>query len=190
MRSRGVLLLAAVCVLAAGIAIIAFFAGPNEALTSQEVASASEVTATPLAGSVRAQDGADRILQRERTGHPCGPVFPGAVPTMGCPLSTPVRMIPLFLVRDSSDTIRAFIGEDPRNSCVLLWRTDVQGGVFYDPCHGSLYNRQGRVVGGPSPWYLNEWVVEVTDGKVFVDPTRIITGRLAVPAKYEVRPPA
>lgn len=95
---------------------------------------------------------------------------------MGCPLSTPVRMVPLFLVRDSADAIRAFIGQDPRNGCKLLWRTDVQGGVFYDPCHGSLYNRQGRVVGGPSPWNLNAWAVEVIDGKVVVDPSRILTG--------------
>jgi nitrite reductase/ring-hydroxylating ferredoxin subunit len=100
---------------------------------------------------------------------------------MGCPLSTPVRTVSLFLVRDAADMIRAFIGEDPRNGCVLLWRTDVRGGVFYDPCHASLYNRQGRVVGGPSPWDLNEWAVEVKDGKVFVDPSKIITGPLTRP---------
>jgi hypothetical protein len=171
----------AVCALAAGAAIaFVLLAGGSEALSSQQVASASEVTASPLAGSVRARQGADRLLQRERTGYPCGAVSPGAVPTMGCSLSTPVQMVPLFLVRDFADfrsTIRAFIGEDPRNGCRLVWRTDIQGGVFYDPCHGSMYDRQGRVVGGPSPWDLNEWSVEVRDGKVFVDPSKIITGQ-------------
>jgi nitrite reductase/ring-hydroxylating ferredoxin subunit len=180
-------MLVAVCALATA-AVIVFvlvlvLGGPSETLTSQEVASASEVTATPLSGNVRARQGADRLLQRERAGYPCGFVFPGAVPTLGCSPSTPVQMVPLFLVRDSADAIRAFIGEDPRNGCRLLWRTDVQGGVFYDPCHGSLYNRQGRVVGGPSPWDLNAWAVEVKGGKVFVDPTKIITGqaRLGTP---------
>jgi nitrite reductase/ring-hydroxylating ferredoxin subunit len=184
-RRRGVLLFVAVCALAAGaaIAFVLVVGGPGETLSSQQVASASEVTASPLAGSVRARQGADRLLQRERTGYPCGFVFPGAVPTMGCPLSTPVRMVPLLLVRDSADTIRAFIGEDPRNGCVLVSRTDLLHGVFYDPCHGSIYDRQGRVVGGPSPWDLNEWAVEVRDGKVFVDPSKIITGtaRLGTP---------
>ncbi len=91
-------------------------------------------------------------------------------------------MVPLLLVRDSADTIRAFIGEDPRNGCVLVSRTDLLRG-FYDPCHGSIYDRKGRVVGGPSPWDLNEWAVEVRDGKVFVDPSKIITGtaRLGTP---------
>ena len=173
----------AVCIVAAGVAVafVLVGRGPNETLTAQEVLSASDVTASPLSSSVRARAGADRLLQRERAGYPCGAVSPGAVPTMGCPLSTPVRSVPLFLVRDSADTIRAFIAEDPRNSCVLLWRTDVQGGTFYDPCHGSLYDRQGRVVGGPSQWNLNEWPVEIKDGKVFVDPSKIITGSLARP---------
>jgi Rieske [2Fe-2S] domain len=146
---------------------------PSEAILPQEVGQASDVAATPTVTSVRARDGADRLLQRERTGYPCS----SAEPTMGCPVSTPVRMVPLFLVRDSVGAIRAFIGEDPRNSCKLLWRTDIQGGVFYDPCHGSLYNRQGRVVGGPSPWNLNEWAVGTSDGKVFVDPSKILTGQ-------------
>jgi hypothetical protein len=32
-------------------------------------------------------------------------------------------------------------------------------------------------VGGPSPWNLNEWAVELRDGKVFVDPSKILTGQ-------------
>jgi nitrite reductase/ring-hydroxylating ferredoxin subunit len=171
-RGRGVLLLVAGCALVAGVIVIAFIPwGRGETLTTQEVAHASEVTATPIASSVRAQDGADRLLQRERTGYPCG-----GAPTMGCPLSVPVRMVPLFLIRDSGNTIRAFVGEDPRNGCKLLWRTDIHDGAFFDSCHGSFYNRDGRVIGGPSPWNLNEWAVEVTDDTVFVDPARIIPG--------------
>jgi nitrite reductase/ring-hydroxylating ferredoxin subunit len=165
-------MLVAISALGAGVVIAFVAGGRSETLTSQEVGRTLAITGTPLSGSVRAPDGADRLLQRERTGYPCG-----AVPTMGCPPSTPIRMVPLFLVRDAADTIRAFIGEDPRNSCKLLWRTDVQGGVFYDPCHASMYDRQGRVVGGPSPWNLNEWAVELRDGKVFVDPSKILTGQ-------------
>ena len=173
-RPRGVALVAAACVVTAG-AVLAFVliaGGPTETIPPQEVGQASDVSGTPIASSVRARDGADRLLQRERTGRPCS----GAQPDLGCPLSTPVRMVPLFLVRDSAGSIRAFIGEDPRNGCKLQWRTDVGSGVFYDPCHGSLYDRQGRVVGGPSPWNLNEWAVGISDGTVSVDPSGIISG--------------
>lgn len=183
-------MLVAVCILAAGaaVAFVVVAGGRSETLMSQEVGSASDVTATPLSGNVRARQGADRLLQRERTGYPCGAVPTGAVPTLGCPLSTPVQMVPLFLVRDSAETIRAFIGMDPRNGCRLLWLPTVQGGLFNDPCHGSLYDRQGRVVGGPSPWNLNEWAVEVKDGNVFVDPSRIITGEGASTLTHPPRP--
>ena len=176
---RGVLLPLAAFTLAAGLAIV-FVAGRHSAtgardqiLTAQEIAPFSAVTTTPLVRTVRAADGSDRLLQRERTGTPCA-----AGPTMGCPRSTPVRTVPVLLVRDSADTIRAFIGEDPRNGCALEWRPEVQGGVFHDVCHGSLYDRQGHVAGGPSPWNLNEWAVDLRDGKVFVDPSKIITGLL------------
>lgn len=175
MRSRGVLLPVGACILAAAVVVLVLALGDrSDALTLQDVGNASEIGATPLSGSVRAPDGADRLLQRQRTGYPCG-----GAQTMGCPLSTPVRIVPVFLVRDSAETIHAFIGEDPRNGCALEWRSEVQGGVFHDVCHGALYDRQGRVVGGPSPWNLNEWTVEVRDGKVFVDPSKIITGPLA-----------
>lgn len=158
--------------LAAAIAFVFLAHRESVALPQQEVAEASAVNATPLVRGVTAQDGADRLLQRARTGRPCT----ATAPTMGCPPFTPIREVQVFVVRDSSDRIRAFIGEDPRNGCKFLWRTDVQAGVFYDPCHGSLYDRQGHVVGGPSPWNLNEWAVEVRNDRVLVDPSKTITG--------------
>ena len=174
MRRRGVLLPVALSIFVAAVILVVFaLSGRGDALAVQSVGNASEVGSTPLSGMVRAADGADRLLQRERTGYPCD-----GAQMMGCPPSTPVRMVPLFLVRDSAGTIRAFIGRDPRNGCALEWLPDVQGGVFHDVCHGALYDRQGRVVGGPSPWNLNQWTVEVRDNTVFVDPSRIITGPL------------
>lgn len=174
MRGRGVLLVVGVSLFVVGLFLIVLtLGGRSDALAVQSVGSASEVGTTPLSATVRAPDGADRLLQRERTGYPCG-----GAQTMGCPVSTPIRLVPVFLVRDSAGTIHAFIGKDPRNGCALEWRSDVQGGVFYDVCHGALYDRQGHVVGGPSPWNLNQWTVEVRDNTVFVDPSKIITGPL------------
>jgi nitrite reductase/ring-hydroxylating ferredoxin subunit len=174
MRGRGVLLLVGLSILVGAVILtVLTFSGRSDALAVQSVGNASEVGGTPIARTVRAADGADRLLQRERTGYPCG-----GAQTMGCPVSTPLRMVPMFLVRDSAGAIHAFIGNDPRNGCALEWRSEVQGGVFYDGCHGAVYDRQGRVLGGPSSWELNQWSVEVRDNTVFVDPSKIITGPL------------
>ena len=179
MRRRGVLIVLATVVLTGAAAIAFLAAGQRELLAPalQQVAPASAVTATALAGTVYAREGADRLLQRERTGHPCS-----AAVEMGCPPSTPLRSVPMFLVRDSVNAIRAFIAQDPRNGCALDWRIDVSDGAFYDTCHGSLYDRQGRRIGGPSPWNLNEWAVLEKDGAIFIDPTKILTG--AAPGFY------
>ena len=83
--------------------------------------------------------------------------------------------------------MHAFIGTDPRNGCALQWKTlpsesnwyidgvRVQA-VFNDPCHGSAYDRRGRVIAGPSPWDLNELATEVRGTELFVDPGRILVG--------------
>lgn len=42
------------------------------------------------------------------------------------------------------------------------------GWRFHETCHGSLYDRNGTVVGGPSPWTLDEAIIDVRDGVVFV----------------------
>lgn len=172
MRVRGAFVVAALSVFIA-VAAFAFVAlGRREsvALPIQDVGSASEVAQTPMIRIVAAESGADRLLQRDRTGYPCGVIV------MGCPPSTPVRQVPLILVRDSAGTIRAFVGEDPRNGCVLRWRPDIRPGVLYDPCHGSLYDRQGHIVGGPSPWDLNEWAIQLRADRILVNPSKIITG--------------
>ena len=159
-----------VLVAVAAVAFVTLGHRESIALPIQDVGRASEIDQTPRMASLTAEAGADRLLQRDRTGNPCGVV------TMGCPSSTPVRQVPLILVRDSAGTIRAFVGEDPRNGCVLRWRPDIQSGLLYDPCHGSLYDRQGHVAGGPSPWDLNEWAVQVRAERVLIDPSKILTG--------------
>ena len=47
-------------------------------------------------------------------------------------------------------------------------------GQFHCPCHGSLFDRHGRVTGGPAPRPLDLMEVEVVNGKVFVNTGKII----------------
>lgn len=146
------------------------------------VAKVASVSGTPLALSVVTQRGADRLRQREGTRFPC------TAGNMGCPGTTELRATLVFLVRDEGAKLHAFIGEDPRNGCALEWMTlkpdynwFIDGvrveAVFHDVCHGSLYDRRGHIVGGPSPFDLNELVTEIRDGDVYVDPGRVLVGQ-------------
>ncbi len=163
----------AIALLAGGIVLVLGQHDPRlEASGPVGVARLADVSTVPLVVSVRMPDGAERLLQRKRTGHPCAPVI-----SVGCPASTPVRPVTVFLVRDDRDALHAFIGNDPRNGCAIAWLGGQwMQGVFHDVCHGSLYDRRGQVVGGPSPWHLNELAIEVRGADVYVDPRRILTG--------------
>jgi hypothetical protein len=146
------------------------------------IAKVTSVSSTPLAYSVVTQRGADRLRQREGTQFaPC----PGG---MGCPATTELRPTLVFVIRDEDGQLHAFIGEDPRNGCALEWMTlkpdynwFINGvrmdAVFHDVCHGSLYDRRGHVVGGPSPFDLNELATEIRGEDLYVDPGRILIGQ-------------
>jgi Rieske Fe-S protein len=140
------------------------------------VAKVADVTMTPRPVQVLMERGLDRIMQRQRTSSfPCG-----TAGGMGCPGSVEVQPVKVFLVRDESGSLHAFIGEDPRNGCALDWleeRPEVRTpAVFHDRCHGSLYDRRGHVVGGPSPWDLNELAAEERGEQIYIDPRSILVG--------------
>jgi hypothetical protein len=156
------------------------------------VARAAELSSTPQPIKVVLQRGADRALQRDRTGF--GPCSPGQ---MGCPASIEVRPITVFLVRDEGGALRAFIGEDPRNGCALVWMpipASASGSrpydaVFSDVCHGSIYDRRGQRVGGPSPWNLNQLATEIRDSDVYIDPGRVVVGDCPGCPGFQLQPP-
>jgi cytochrome b6-f complex iron-sulfur subunit len=56
--------------------------------------------------------------------------------------------------------------------CTVPWRQDE--GIFHCPCHSSLFNTAGEVLGGPAPRPLDVFAIEVVDGKVVVDTSRPI----------------
>jgi cytochrome b6-f complex iron-sulfur subunit len=62
--------------------------------------------------------------------------------------------------------------------CSVPWREDE--GQFHCPCHSSLYNRVGEVLGGPAPRPLDIFPIEIVDGQLSVD-----TGKPISRDKYD-----
>jgi len=56
--------------------------------------------------------------------------------------------------------------------CTVPWREDEH--QFHCPCHSSLFNTQGEVIGGPAPRPLDIFPIEIVDGQVIVDTSRPI----------------
>ena len=179
-RNRGVLLVAGL-LLAAAVGMFVVLSQRPQGLPPHlggpfAVAKTSEVSRTPLAVEVTMQRGADRVLQRHETG-----LSQCTTQTMGCPPTLQVENVTVLLMRDNADVLHAFVGEDPRNGCTLEWLPSAtagasEPGLFHDVCHGSIYDRTGTIVGGPSPWNLNELATSIRDDVIWLDAGHIIVG--------------
>ncbi len=51
--------------------------------------------------------------------------------------------------------------------CTVPWRKDLN--QFVCPCHSSIFNPQGEVVGGPAPRAMDMFPIELTAGQLVVD---------------------
>ncbi len=51
--------------------------------------------------------------------------------------------------------------------CAVPWVEEEQR--FHCPCHGSLFNRVGEVIGGPAPRPLDTFPITIRKGEVWVD---------------------
>ena len=174
-RYRGVLLVAGLLLAAAAAGMLVVLSQRPSGLPPQlggpfAVAKTSEVSRTPLAVEVKMQRGADRVLQRRETG-----LSQCTTQTMGCPPTLEVEQVTVLLVRDDADVLHAFVGEDPRNGCRLEWLASGPG-LFHDVCHGSIYDRTGVRVGGPSPWNLNELATSIRGDVIWVEAGHFIVG--------------
>jgi cytochrome b6-f complex iron-sulfur subunit len=51
--------------------------------------------------------------------------------------------------------------------CAVPWVEEE--GQFHCPCHGSLFNKVGEVIGGPAPRPMDTFPVTIKSGEVWVD---------------------
>jgi cytochrome b6-f complex iron-sulfur subunit len=56
--------------------------------------------------------------------------------------------------------------------CTVPYRRDKK--QFVCPCHSSIFNIQGEVVGGPAPRPLDLFPIEIVDGQIVVDTSQPI----------------
>jgi len=72
----------------------------------------------------------------------------------------------VWLVRKTDGSIRAFSPSCPHLGCGYRWFGQEQR--FKCPCHASVFDIDGKVLGGPAPRPLDRLDAKVDDGRVLV----------------------
>jgi Rieske Fe-S protein len=70
-----------------------------------------------------------------------------------------------LLARTGDTTFAALDAICTHQSCTI---TSQDASIFVCPCHGSRYDRSGRVVGGPAPAALRQYAATFADGVVSI----------------------
>jgi len=70
-----------------------------------------------------------------------------------------------LLSRTSATSFSAVDAICSHESCTI---TGVSGDIYVCPCHGSRYNRSGRVMAGPATASLRQFPTTFTDGTVTI----------------------
>jgi Rieske Fe-S protein len=93
------------------------------------------------------------------------PVWPEEAPQMGT-----------FISRKSDGSFEVFHTHCTHVGCPINWNPSAQR--FFSPCHGGVFDRDGRVLAGPPPRPLDrhEWRVE--KGVLYCGPVYMVNERL------------
>jgi cytochrome b6-f complex iron-sulfur subunit len=77
-----------------------------------------------------------------------------------------------FFIARSEEGFLALWQKCPHLGCAVPWVEEE--GQFHCPCHGSLFDRNGVVLGGPAPRPLDTFQVSIRSGEVWVDTSKPI----------------
>ncbi len=77
-----------------------------------------------------------------------------------------------YISRLSDGSLLALWQRCTHLGCTVPWRE--AEGEFHCPCHSSLFNTVGEVLGGPAPRPLDIFPIEIVDGEIVVDTGRPI----------------
>jgi Rieske Fe-S protein len=99
------------------------------------------------------------------------PVWPEEAPRMAA-----------FVSRKADGSFEIFHSHCTHVGCPVNWNTGAQR--FFSPCHGGVFDRDGRVLAGPPPRPLDrhEWKVE--NGVLYAGPIYTVNDRLERVGNY------
>ena len=99
------------------------------------------------------------------------PVWPEETPRMAA-----------FVSRKTDGSFEIFHSHCTHVGCPVNWNTGAQR--FFSPCHGGVFDRDGRVLAGPPPRPLDrhEWKVE--NGVLYAGPIYTVNDRLERVGNY------
>lgn len=100
-----------------------------------------------------------------------GMVYAGKVEEFGINSVNRVLSGRFYLVRNEEGLL-ALWQRCTHLGCAVPW--EEEKAQFHCPCHGSLFNELGEVVGGPAPRPLDIFPVTVRQGEVWVDTSQPI----------------
>jgi len=86
----------------------------------------------------------------------------------------------VWVVKHGDGTVTVFSPVCPHLGCGYRW--DAADRKFKCPCHASVFDVDGKVLGGPAPRGLDTLPAKVEDGVLYVKYEKF---RLGVPYKYE-----
>lgn len=72
----------------------------------------------------------------------------------------------LYVVRKSKSNVRVFSDVCTHLGCRVSWHADQAH--YVSPCHDGHFDIVGKVISGPPPRPLDEFVTQIEDGELFV----------------------
>ena len=72
----------------------------------------------------------------------------------------------LVLVRRGREEVKAMSTVCTHLGCTVHWEEDKQ--VFYCPCHGGTFDKNGNVIAGPPPAPLPTYNTEIQGNNIFI----------------------
>jgi len=112
-----------------------------------------------------------RYLKPISSGGYGGLVYAGKVDEFGVDSVSYVMEGRFWLVRNQ-DGFLALWQKCPHLGCAVPW--EEAEADFHCPCHGSIFNTVGEVIGGPAPRPMDYFQVLIRSGEVWVDTSKPI----------------
>lgn len=99
-------------------------------------------------------------------------ILAGKISAMPAAGAAPLRDVPgRFYVIHNDDGLMAFYWKCTHLGCTVPWITAENR--FHCPCHGSIFDRHGLVIGGPAPRPLDVMEIKIQGENVVVNTGKI-----------------